>query len=86
MMLRQRRESKSSADAAPSKAEGGERDAGSPSGYDSGKGQKPVSPTSRGHQKAREVHASEFQFRVDCSIYIVGLVCGRHWLCTVLSC
>lgn len=34
---------KSTADAAPSKAEGGEKDAGSPSGYHRGEGQKPVS-------------------------------------------
>ena len=34
---------KSTADAAPSKAEGGEKDAGSSSGYHRGEGQKPVS-------------------------------------------
>jgi hypothetical protein len=34
---------KSTADAAPSKAEGGEKDAGSPSSYQRGEGQKPVS-------------------------------------------
>ena len=34
---------KSTSDAAPSKAEGGEKDAGSPSGYHRGEGQKPVS-------------------------------------------
>jgi hypothetical protein len=33
---------KSTADAAPSKAEGGEKDAGSSSGYHRGEGQKPV--------------------------------------------
>ena len=33
---------KSTADAAPSKAEGGEKEAGSPSGYHRGEGQKPV--------------------------------------------
>jgi hypothetical protein len=33
---------KSAADAAPSKAEGGEKDAGSSSGYHRGEGQKPV--------------------------------------------
>jgi hypothetical protein len=32
----------SSADAAPAKAEGGEKEAGSPSGYHRGEGQKPV--------------------------------------------
>jgi hypothetical protein len=34
---------KSTADAAPSKAEGGEKDASSSSGYHRGEGQKPVS-------------------------------------------
>jgi hypothetical protein len=34
---------KSTADAAPSKAEGGEKDAGSSSNYHRGEGQKPVS-------------------------------------------
>ena len=34
---------KSTADAAPSTAEGGEKDAGSSSGYHRGEGQKPVS-------------------------------------------
>jgi hypothetical protein len=34
---------KSTSDAAPSKAEGGEKDAGSSSGYHRGEGQKPVS-------------------------------------------
>ena len=34
---------KSTADAAPSKAEGGGKDAGSSSGYHRGEGQKPVS-------------------------------------------
>jgi hypothetical protein len=34
---------KSTADAAPSKAEGGEKDAGSSSSYHRGEGQKPVS-------------------------------------------
>jgi hypothetical protein len=34
---------KSTADAAPSKAEGGDKDAGSSSGYHRGEGQKPVS-------------------------------------------
>jgi hypothetical protein len=34
---------KSTSDAAASKAEGGEKDAGSSSGYHRGKGQKPVS-------------------------------------------
>ena len=33
---------KSTADAAPAKAEGGEKEAGSPSGYHRGEGQKPV--------------------------------------------
>ena len=35
-------DAKSSADAAPSKAEGGEKEAGAPSGYHRGEGQKPV--------------------------------------------
>ena len=34
---------KSTSDATPSKAEGGEKDAGSSSGYHRGEGQKPVS-------------------------------------------
>jgi hypothetical protein len=33
----------STADAAPAKAEGGEKEAGSPAGYHRGEGQKPVS-------------------------------------------
>jgi hypothetical protein len=37
----------SSADAAPAKAEGGEKEAGSPSGYHRGEGQKPVSQAYR---------------------------------------
>jgi hypothetical protein len=35
-------DAKGSADAAPAKAEGGEKEAGSPSGYHRGEGQKPV--------------------------------------------
>jgi len=35
-------DAKSGADAAPAKAEGGEKEAGSPSGYHRGEGQKPV--------------------------------------------
>ena len=33
---------RAAADAAPAKAEGGEKEAGSPSGYHRGEGQKPV--------------------------------------------
>ena len=40
-------DAKSTADAAPSKAEGGEKDAGSSSGYHRGEGQKPVSQAYR---------------------------------------
>jgi hypothetical protein len=40
-------DAKSTADAAPSKAEGGEKDAGSSSGYHRGEGQKPVSKAYR---------------------------------------
>ena len=35
-------DAKSTVDAAPAKAEGGEKEAGSPSGYHRGEGQKPV--------------------------------------------
>ena len=35
-------DAKRTADAAPAKAEGGEKEAGSPSGYHRGEGQKPV--------------------------------------------
>ena len=40
-------DAKSTADAAPAKAEGGEKEAGSPSGYHRGEGQKPVSQAYR---------------------------------------
>ena len=40
-------DAKSTADAAPGKAEGGEKEAGSPSGYHRGEGQKPVSQAYR---------------------------------------
>ena len=42
----------SSADAAPAKAEGGEKEAGSPSGYHRGEGQKPVSQAYRDNWNA----------------------------------